>query len=746
MPRIIIISNRLPVTVQKKDGVLTYTESVGGLTTGLSSLYKQSEGLWIGWPGIAEEELTPLEKAEIQRVLLEEYQCFPVLLSHNEVEQYYHGFCNSTIWPLFHYFIDKVDFNSNNWGIYKSVNEKFYENAKLVLKNGDIIWVHDYQLMLLPQIIKESYPDNEVGFFLHIPFPSYEVFRLLMWREELLYGILGADLIGFHTYDYVRHFLSSVRRLLGMEDHFNRLVHEDRYVRVDAFPMGIDYDRFARGDLVSPLDLQPTDSEQRSGVQTILSVDRLDYTKGIPERIEAFQQFLANYPEYRGKVRWNIIISPSRVKIGTYDELRKAVTEAISEVNGQYGTLEWMPIWYFFRSFTQDQLIHFYRNADVMLVTPLRDGMNLVAKEFIASRTDLRGMLVLSETAGAASELSEAVIVNPYDYDAIGMGLKKALEMPQEEQHFRNKILHQRLKRYNVEFWATDFIKELHNAVLETIGTNRQISIEKDSYKLESAYRNADRRILLLDYDGTLVGFHGVPDAAKPDEEIKALLTELTQDSKNTVIIISGRDRFTLEKWLGDIDGLYLVAGHGLWVYFPEEQKWNMTVVPDSSWKDIVRPIIEMYINRMPGALIEEKDYSIALHYRQCESNMATIKIREIKETLMDMTNSSAISIQEGNKVLELKDSRVNKGMTASFLISRGEYDFCLGVGDDTTDEDLFAAIPEDGFSIKIGLGNTNAAYSLKSWKSMRKVLRRFTEISRETDQQNLSPDPEELS
>ncbi len=746
MPRIIIISNRLPVTVQKKDGVLTYIESVGGLTTGLSSLYKQSEGLWMGWPGIADEELTPMEKDEIQRVLLEKHRCFPVFLSSNEVEQYYHGFCNSTIWPLFHYFIDKVDFNSNNWGTYKAVNEKFFANAELVLKSEDIIWVHDYQLMLLPQMIKESYPDNEVGFFLHIPFPSYEVFRLLMWREELLSGILGADLIGFHTYEYVRHFLNSVRRLLGLEDNFNRLVYEDRYVRVDACPMGIDYDRFARVNLDYPLDLQPTDPEQRSGVKTILSVDRLDYTKGIPERIEAFQQFLANYPEYREKVRWNIIISPSRVEIGTYDELRKAATVAISEVNGQYGTWEWMPIWYFFRSFNQEQLIHFYRNADVMLVTPLRDGMNLVAKEYIASRTDHEGVLVLSETAGAASELSEAVIVNPYDYDAIGAALKKALEMPKEEQQLRNEIMHQRLKRYNVEFWAADFIKELHNAVLETIGINRQISIEKDSHRLESAYRNADQRILLLDYDGTLVGFHGVPEAARPDEEIKALLTELTQDSKNTVVIISGRNRSTLEKWLGDIDGLYLVAGHGLWVYLPDEKKWNMTVVPDSAWKDIVRPIVEMYIDRMPGALMEEKDFSIALHYRQCESNMATIKIREIKETLMDMTNSSVISILEGNKVLELKDSRVNKGMTASFLIRRNDYDFCLGVGDDITDEDLFAAIPEDGFSVKIGLGSTSAAYSLKSWKSMRKLLRRLTEISRENDQSSPSPGQEELS
>lgn len=730
MPRLIIISNRLPVTVQKKNGAITYTESVGGLTTGLSSLYKQSEGLWIGWPGIAAEELTPLEKAEIQRVLLERHQCFPVFLSYNEVEQYYHGFCNSTIWPLFHYFIDKVDFKSHNWGIYKAVNEKFSDSTELVLKSGDIIWVHDYQLMLLPRLIKESHRDTEIGFFLHIPFPSYEIYRLLIWREDILHGVLGADLIGFHTYDYVRHFLSSVRRLMGMEDNFHRILHEDRYIRVDAFPMGIDYDRFAFANFDSKQEFIQA-FQENTDVQTVLSIDRLDYTKGIPQRIEAFKRFLIKYPEYHGKIRWNIIISPSRVEIDSYDELRKEVTEAISGVNGKFGTLDWMPIWYFFRAFTQEELVsHFYRNADVMLVTPLRDGMNLVAKEYIASRTDFGGMLVLSETAGAASELNEAVIVNANDYDAIGAGLKKALDMPNEEKIARNKIMHQRLKRYNVEFWGSEFIKELHRTVSESKRINRQISIEKHSDELELAYKNAKKRILLLDYDGTLVGFTALPDAAKPDAEIKEILSYLVRDPKNTVVIISGRDGSQLEKWLGDIDGLYLVGGHGLWVYIPEEKKWTMTSTSDNSWKDSVRPIMEMYIDRMPGALLEEKEFSLALHYRQCEAKMAINKVREIKETLMGMTSSTAISIQEGNMVLELKDSRVNKGNVASFFINRSDFDFCLGAGDDITDEDMFSVIPENGYSIKIGLGNTCASYSLRSWKSMRGLLKKFTEIA----------------
>lgn len=722
----------MPVTVKKKDGVIIYAESVGGLSTGLSSLYKQSGGLWIGWPGISDDELTPMEKAEIHKVLVEEHQCLPVFLSNEEIDQYYHGFSNRTIWPLFHYFISKVDYFKETWEAYKSVNKKFLESIQLVLGSEDIVWVHDYQLMLLPQMIKDAYPDNKVGFFLHIPFPSYEIFRLLLWREDILHGILGADLIGFHTYDYVGHFLNSVRRLLGLEDNFNKLVYEDRYINVDAFPMGIDYHRFTQINIDSELKFQQMYQAKQTGIKTILSIDRLDYTKGISERIEAFKQFLSKYPEYHKRVRWNIIIAPSRVEIASYDQLRKEVTEAISEVNGRFGTLDWMPIWFYFRSFTQEELIHFYRCADVMLVTPLRDGMNLVAKEYIASHTDCEGMLVISETAGAASELFESVIVNANDYDAIAAGIKEALDMPKEEKISRNKSMHQRLKRYNVEFWGTDFIKALDNAVLESKHKNHQISIEKESNMLESAYRNAKRRILLLDYDGTLIGFNPIPEAAKPDQEIKELLSELTRDPKNTVVIISGRDRLFLENWLGDINGLYLVASHGLSIYIPEENKWTMTTIPDSSWKDIVRPVIERYIDRMPGALIEEKDFAIALHYRQCDSDMATIKIREIKETLLAMTSTSAISIQAGNKVLELKDRRVNKGMAASLLIGHNNYDFFLGVGDDYTDEDLFSAIPKNGFSIKIGLGNTSAAYSLKSWKSMRHVLRRFTEISRE--------------
>jgi len=728
MKRNLIISNRLPVTVKKEGSTLTYHESVGGLATGLGSLHRESGGLWIGWPGIPSDDLTEEEKNAIRKTLVDQYQCVPVFLSREAIEMFYHGFSNDTIWPLFHYFVDKVAYNPDTWLAYQAVNREFFEITASIMEKGDLVWIQDYQLMLLPKHLKDSFPEHEIGFFLHIPFPSYEIYRLLMWREEILHGILGADLIGFHTYDYVRHFLSSVRRILHLEDHFNRILYEDRYIHVDAFPMGIDYDRFSGAVLRPDPSLETIYEEQRRGIRMILSVDRLDYTKGIPQRIEAFRLFLANYPQYHGKIRWNLIIAPSREEIESYEQLRKEITESISEVNGEFATMDWMPVWFFYRAFDQDQLIAFYRTSDVMLVTPLRDGMNLVAKEYLAAHSDLRGMLVISETAGAASELSEAVVINPNDPWAIGDGLKKALEMPEKEMIYKNRIMHQRLKRYNVSFWGHDFIASLHEAMNQSTAMDNRIQLEKNTRLILDAYTQSTRRLLLLDYDGTLTGIKPTPQEASPDEELLNLLELLTKNSHNTVVVISGRDRQTLGDWLGNIPNLTLVASHGLWLYTPETKTWHMTTVSENSWKDSVRPILEMYCDRMPGALLEEKEYSLALHFRRCETDMAAKKIPDIKETLMGMASTTSLTLQEGKKVLEMKDSRINKGHAAAMILNRGPYDFILSAGDDITDEDLFNALPSDAYSVHIGAGASIAAYSLKSWRSLRELLMQFIE------------------
>ncbi|MGE5629060.1 MAG: bifunctional alpha,alpha-trehalose-phosphate synthase (UDP-forming)/trehalose-phosphatase [Solirubrobacterales bacterium] len=728
--KIIIISNRLPITVNNGEAGIEYKESIGGLSTGLKSYHKKADSLWVGWPGITNEEINSQEQENIEDVLKQHYKCIPVFLSEDEIDQYYLGFSNKTIWPLFHYFASKTEYNFENWDAYKRVNEKFFKGVEKYIQDGDIVWVHDYQLMLLPRMIKEKYPNTQVGFFLHIPFPSIETFRLLIWREEILYGLLGADLIGFHTYDYVRHFLSSTRRLLGLEDNFNKINYKDRFVRVDAFPMGIDYFHFSdsKHDKNSPEVIRSIENE--SGTKMILSVDRLDYTKGIPERIKAFSRFLSTYPEYLGKVRLNLIVAPSREVIDSYDELLSKIKELVSEINGKYGTINWMPVWFYYRTLSQKNMIAFYRHSDVLLVTPLRDGMNLIAKEYIAARTDFEGMLVISETAGAASELAEAVIVNANDFNAIAYGLKQALDMPREEKIARNKIMNRRIMRYNVYFWADEFINALKKTAAGQANTIFQVNINRDHCNLESAYKNSKRRVLFLDYDGTLVGFTARPELATPDNELKELLKKLAEDPKNLVCITSGRDRGILNDWLGEIKNLYISASHGLWFHYPDQEEWAITMNLDNKWKDSIRPVLELYTDRMPRSFIEEKDYSLALHYRQCDPDMVDVKLREVKDTLVSMTESSTLIVQEGNKVIEIKDSRFNKGFLASMIINKQDFDFILGAGDDTTDEDLFSSLPEGAYSIKVGYGNTCARYRLESWKSMRMLLKKFADIS----------------
>jgi trehalose 6-phosphate synthase/phosphatase len=725
MSKTIFVSNRLPITVKKVDNDFVYEKSIGGLATGLSSYHDQTESVWVGWPGITNNGLSPNELEDLTKTLFEKYKCLPVYMSESDVEQFYHGFCNKTIWPLFHYFTNKTEYDEKLWLSYQKVNKLFFDEIAPIIEEGDTIWVHDYQLMLLPEMIKSKYKNTKIGFFLHIPFPSYEIYRLMVWREQILFGLLGADLIGFHTYDYVRHFLSSVRRLLGYEHTLNQVTYEDRYVQVDAFPMGIDYDRFAMDYNTKQFRSEVekiTSSTQ--GEKIILSIDRLDYTKGIPERIMAFEEFLRNYPNYKGKVRFHLIVAPSRVEVDSYDDLRSEIAEMVSEINGKYGTVDWMPIWYYFQSFSQESLIALYKHADVLLVTPLRDGMNLVSKEYIAARTDNEGMVVISETAGAASEIGEVVVVNANDIHAIAQGIETALDMPIEDKKAINKVLHKRLKRYNVNFWAGEFLKAIDRSVEKSAHTITQ-SIEHDNSEVIDAYRKSDKRMIFLDYDGTLVGFKSIPQQAKPDIELKQLLYNLIENPKNNVVIVSGRDRYTLEEWLGDLR-IHMFAAHGLWRR-EQDGEWSMTATLDNSWKETVIDIMQMYVDRMPGALIEEKDYSLAFHYRQCEPDMVSVKLGEVRAVLSSVIQSLSLSIQEGNKVLEIKDSRIDKGQSASDFIHGQNYDFILGVGDDHTDEDLFTALPHDAFTIKIGMDNTNARYRLKSWKSMRRLLEELT-------------------
>jgi len=713
MQRLLIVANRLPVSVERRKGSISFNHTVGGLAVGLSSFYKSYNSTWIGWPGIAAERIKEKERS-LRKNLISEFNCYPVFLGQTSIEKYYRGFSNRTIWPLFHYFTQHAIYDESHWKEYKRTNELFCDTVVEIAKPGDLVWIHDYHLMLLPRMLRKRLNDPSIGFFLHIPFPSSDIFRLLPQRKEILEGLLGADLIGFHTHDYANHFLSSVRRLMGYEHSCGRISTGERLIRADSFPMGIDYQRFSSASEDPDVQKEAEAYRRRLGAQKIiLSIDRLDYTKGITQRLEAFSLFLARNPEYRGKVTLILVAVPSRTQVEAYRLLKKEIDGLVGRINGEYGTIDWTPIWYIYRSLAFPHLASLYSIADVCMVTPLRDGMNLVAKEYVATKIHGKGVLVLSEMAGAAKELGEAIIVNTNNILEISEALKEALSMPESEQIERSRAMQERLQRYDILRWAEDYVDRL----AETKGLQEEMHArrltEVMQKKLVSDYRTSKRRLLLLDYDGTLIPFRDRPEDAKPDSGLLELIKRLTEDKKNDVVIISGRDKNTLENWFRGLN-TGLVSEHGAWTK-KNGKTWQSVEPLTSEWKELIRPILEEYVDRTPGSLIEEKDFSLAWHYRRTDPITGSFRAGELIENLLNLTPNLNLQVLGGNKVVDVRISGISKEHAASHWISKGDWDFILAMGDDRTDEDLFAALPDYAYSIKVGLAPSRAKYNLDS-------------------------------
>ena len=732
MNKIHIVSNRLPLSIHKdKNGTPELIPSVGGLATGMRSIYKEYDGQWIGWNGMAADELSGTDTEIIDKRLVTE-NCLSVPLTREDINLYYEGFSNNTIWPLFHYFSQFSEYNTDYWEAYVRVNRKFADKALEVIDDGDMVWIHDYQLLLVPKMIKDCKPGVIIGFFLHIPFPSFEVIRTLPWRKDLIRGMLGADLIGFHTYDYERHFFSTVRRILGYEVSFNQIHMEDRIIMADAFPMGIDYQKFhQKSKEVFQKPLQEKSELHRElekyflvspDRKLILSIDRLDYTKGIPNRLRSFQLFLERHPEFRNKVTLIMLVVPSRSEVEQYRLLKKEIDELVGRINGRFGGVNYVPIWYFYRSLPFENLIELYCTSDVALVTPVRDGMNLVAKEYIASRVNQTGVMIISELAGVAHEMGEAITINPNDESEIAEAIYEALTMPIDEQRKRMQYLQDRISRYDVFKWAGDFVDGMRK--IEAIQHNflAKRIIPQVRNKLIDQFRKAQKRAVFLDYDGTLVGFKNDPGAASPDEEIYAILSRLEADPRNVVTIISGRDRVTLENWLGK-HRVNLIAEHGVWIR-KIEGEWSMIDNINSDWKPVIRPILENFVDRTPGTFIEEKNYSLVWHYRKAELEQGEMRANQLKDELRNMIANHNLEIMEGNKVIEVKAGGINKGVAATRFLKNQQFDCIVAIGDDWTDEYMFRELPDDAMTIKVGLKNTAAAYKVESVDAVRAFLK----------------------
>ena len=734
MGKTIIVSNRLPIRITKVENSFEFTPTSGGLATGLHSVHKNKNSLWVGWPGIGSDTINQTAWEPLKASLIEKNYC-PVSLSTQEIDEFYYGLPNKCLWPLFHYFIEFSIFNKAHWDSYVEANEKFSQSVIAHIQPGDTVWIHDYQLMLCPKMIRDACPDVTIGFFLHIPFPSFEIFRIFPWREALLEGVLGSDLVGFHTYDYERHFLSSVKRILRKNVQFNRVAVGSREVVVDTFPMGIDYAKFHQAAQTHLAQKQAEKSELKIQLDAhikstddsklILSIDRLDYTKGVVNRIKAFDLFLEKYPEYLEKVRLVMLTVPSRSDVPEYKRLKKETDEVVGRINGKHATVNWTPIWYYYRAMDFDDLIDLYMTSDVAMITPVRDGMNLVAKEYVATRIKGDGVLILSEMAGASKELHESILVNPFDRNAMADAIHKAIVMPVEEQKKRNSGMQKRLSRYTVSHWAKEFMHALTLKAEPNEDLNKESPNKIVASKQKRKFRKAAKKMLLLDYDGTLVDFHENPEMAVPDESLLKTLKQLTLLPNTDVAIVSGRDKMFLEKWFGHLP-LTLVAEHGYFVKEPQ-QNWCTKGSSKNKWKKDVMPIMEAFTDRTPGTFIEEKTKSLVWHYRKSDPELAAGRVVELKTVLSSLI-SDKLSIMDMNKALEVVNRQISKGTAVSELITNKEYDFILCIGDDVTDENMFINLPGHATTIKVGRKKTNAKYYIEDIDRVKALLSALVE------------------
>lgn len=718
MRRPILVANRLPVTigVDPDTGQQTLTHSVGGLVTGLRPLHESSGGLWVGYPG-AEPDY------DVRRQLTE-HNLVPVELDPQDYEDYYEGYSNDAIWPLFHYFTEFGSFVPEQFEAYRRVNQCFADVICDLAQPGDAVWVHDYHLILLPRMLRDRGLDVRIGFFLHIPFPADETFRILPQRVEILRGLLGADLIGMHTYDYTYNYLRSVRRILGIESQAGTVRMRDHNVRVEAHPLGIDTAEFQEKAYSQNAERFLTQLKRTIGDrQVILGVDRLDYTKGLLLKLQAFERLLERSPRWAERVLFMQLAVPTRAGIDTYQDLKSEVERRVSEINGIYGSPLLSPINYLYQTVTQEELCALYRVADVCFVSPVRDGLNLVAKEYVVCRDDGGGTLVISEFAGAVSELGEALRVNPWDIEGTADQLERALEMSLGERNERMMPMHSRVIQNDVHRWVRDFMSSLEETEAVQTGSPPMLQSSVLAESLANDFRTAGASLVMLDYDGSLREFVDRYEDAMPTNEILEILRDYGERSDVKVFINSGRDHQTLGEWFDDCP-IDLIAEHGAWMKGAGEKEWRLLGVLDTSWKSDVLGLLEDYVGRTPGSRIEEKETALAWHYRQTEETLGNWQALELVSVLENSLRGQPVQVLHGAKVVEIRQQGLTKARAYDLVIDRfGPFDFELATGDDRTDEDLFVHVGTNVHTVKIGSGNSAAKVAVASPRSLREML-----------------------
>jgi trehalose 6-phosphate synthase/phosphatase len=679
--------------------------SAGGLASALGAV--RGDAIWIGWPGtVVPESLQP----EVTQQL-EEDNLVPVFLSADEEEDFYGRVCNDTLWPLLHYFGDRLRLTPEAWQRYVHVNERFADAVLEHCGPDSRVWVHDFHLMLLPAMLRRRAPNLSVGFFLHTPFPSSEVYRLLPAREEVLRGILGADYVSFQLGDYARHFRSSCLRVLGLDSEPDGIYIAGRRVGIGIDPIGIDTLGFQElladpetARLLSELD------EQYAGRKLILGVERLDYTKGIPQKLAAFERLLERDPSRAGTTTMLQVLVPSRLESPEYRQQRDEIELLIARINGRFGQPGMTPVEYLHRNISKSGLVALYRRADVMMVTPLRDGMNLVAHEFVLCQTEpglpsrWRGSLLLSEFAGSAQVLPGALLVNPWNIDGVVERLGTALELETPERRRRLETMAKRVVSLDSRKWADGFLTRLGRHSQRDLRHPPPPDAEGEvKERLLRKFSRAKARSILLDYDGTLRELEPHPDLAIPTRDIRQLLRELAALPSTDVHIVSGRRRRNLEQWFGQLP-VHLCAEHGYLARAPGGE-WHTLVDLDLGWMRPIERLLKSVAADVPGAHVERKSCSIAWHYREAEPEYGSWRAHELLNDLGHHLAGAPAEILQGHRVVEVRARGVDKGLYVRSVFPNGKEAsrFVIGLGDDRTDHDLLDALPRGSVAGHVG-------------------------------------------
>ncbi len=687
---IVVVSNRLPFTYTRAAGGLKRQPSPGGLVSALEPVLRRRGGTWIGWPGVE------LKKGERVSTRGDAYRVAPVALSENDVARYYHGFSNRTLWPLFHSLPGHTQYERKDWNVYADVNARFADVTRRHTRDAGTVWIHDYHLMLAPEFLRGAQPEARLAFFLHIPFPPFDIFRLCPWDEELLRGLLACDLIGFHIEHYARNFMDCAEQILGARVDREAMVIEDgdRVAKVGVFPIGIEFDHYQE------LAMKARRESQRERV--VLGVDRLDYTKGIPERIRAFERLLELHPRYKGNVVLLQLAVPSRSQVTEYRELKSEIDELVGRVNGRFATSTWSPIRYLYRSVPQERLCGLYRDADVALVTPLRDGMNLVAKEYVACQVDDPGVLILSRMAGAAETMRETLQVNPFDLDETAEAIHQALSMDEEVRATRIASLRKRERRDNVEAWVESFL----DAAREEPEHLEPIS-EQEIQRWLRGYVKSYMLCLFLDYDGTLTPLVSHPSKAKLTPRMREVLMGCARRDDTDVSIVSGRALADISKVVGEPSLIY-AGNHGLEVRGPEIEFRHEDLV---HYEERCQQLLaELESIAGEGAWTEEKGPTLTFHVRKVAESRRAHYLEKARALMAEhgyqaldahaaVEARPPIGWDKGRAVLHILRERYGPAWSERVRV--------IYVGDDQTDEDAFRFLSGLAMTFRVGSADT---------------------------------------